>query len=59
METKGLKNKHVAKLCKVSEQTFSSWRQNKSQPRLDQAAIIAKAIDISVGELITWEEEDH
>ncbi|RFU70352.1 XRE family transcriptional regulator [Peribacillus saganii] len=52
MEQKGLKNKHLAKLCNVSEQTFSKWRQNKTQPNLEQAAIIARELNILVDELI-------
>lgn len=57
METKGGKNKYIAGLCGVSEQTFSKWRKNKTQPDLKSAAIIAKALLISVDNLINWEEE--
>lgn len=56
MEQKGLKNKHLAKLCKVSEQTFSKWRQNKTQPDLESADIIAKALSIPVDYLIKGRE---
>ncbi|MFJ8268548.1 helix-turn-helix transcriptional regulator [Peribacillus asahii] len=52
MDYRGIKNKHMAKLCQVSEQTFSKWRQNKTQPNLEQASIIAKELNISVDELI-------
>lgn len=56
MNERGLKNKYVAKACGVSEQTFSKWRQNKTQPSLTQGALIAKALNISVDELIKWGE---
>lgn len=57
MEKKGVKNKHLAKLCGVSETTFSKWRQNKTQPDLEAGAIIAEALSITVNQLIYGEEE--
>jgi transcriptional regulator with XRE-family HTH domain len=59
MEERGLKNKHVAKLCGVSETTFSKWRQNKTQPDLRAAAIIANALSVSVDDLIKKEEKKN
>jgi transcriptional regulator with XRE-family HTH domain len=56
MDKKGIKNKHIAKLCGVSENTFSKWRQNKTQPDIEDAAIIAEALSISVDQLIYGEE---
>lgn len=58
MIERGLKNKHIAKKCNVSEQTFSSWRKNKTQPDLHSAAIIAKELNLSVDDLYEWEEEE-
>jgi len=52
MNQRGLKNKYLANLCDVSEQTFSKWRQNKTQPALHHASIIAKELDISIDDLI-------
>lgn len=57
MDRKGLKNKHIAKICGVSETTFSKWRQNKTQPDLQYAALIAKTLNISVDKLIYGEAE--
>lgn len=57
MEKRGLKNKHIAKQCNVSEQTFSKWRQNRTQPDLRAAAIIAGELSITVDQLIYGEEE--
>lgn len=56
MDKRGIKNKHIAKLCGVSEQTFSSWKQNKTQPDLKSAAIIAEALSITVDQLIKGDE---
>ena len=57
MKEKGLKNRYLAKLCRVSEQTFSKWRKNKTQPDLESADIIAKALSIQVDDLIKKEGE--
>jgi transcriptional regulator with XRE-family HTH domain len=57
MEKRGLKNKYVSKRCGVSEQTFSKWRQNKTQPDLKSAFIIANVLSISVEQLINGEDE--
>ncbi|WP_262382938.1 helix-turn-helix transcriptional regulator [Bacillus infantis] len=56
MDSRGLKNKFVAKECGVSEQTFSKWRQNKTHPTLIQSAILAKTLGISVDDLIEWRD---
>lgn len=55
---KGLKKSHLAKECGVSNQTFSSWVQNKTQPDLKQSAIIARTLGISLDDLISWGEEN-
>ncbi|MFJ7680348.1 helix-turn-helix transcriptional regulator [Peribacillus sp. NPDC097198] len=56
MNTRGVKNKHLSKACNVSEQTFSKWRHNKTQPNLSHAAIIAKELGIMVDDLIKKED---
>lgn len=58
MEKLGRKNKHLAKLCDVSEQTFSKWRQNKTQPNIEQASIIAKELSITLEQLICGDKEE-
>lgn len=58
MDQKGVKNKHLAKKCGVSETTFSKWRQNKTQPDLEAASQIAKVLGISVDDLIEWRDND-
>ncbi|WP_423408004.1 helix-turn-helix transcriptional regulator [Heyndrickxia sp. MSNUG] len=59
MIKKGIKNTHLAKICKVSEQTFSKWRQNRTQPDIESAAIIAKALHITVDQLIFGEKKEE
>lgn len=56
-DKKGVKHKHLANACGVTIQTFSRWVNNKSQPDLKQSAVIARTLDISLDELISWEEE--
>lgn len=56
-DKKGVKHKHIAKECGVSIQTFSRWVNNHTQPDLKQSAVIARTLDISLDELISWEEE--
>ncbi|WP_041638037.1 helix-turn-helix transcriptional regulator [Anoxybacillus flavithermus] len=51
-EVKGMKYKVLAKQCGVSIQTFSSWVNNKTQPNLIQAHIIAKALGIEMEKLV-------
>ena len=58
MIKRGAKNKYLADLCSVSEQTFSSWRKNKTQPDLEQSATIAEFLNITVDQLIYGEEEE-
>ena len=59
MNEKGIKNKHLASLCNVSEQTFSRWRQNKTQPDLHHAWIIADTLSINIDDLINKNLEDQ
>ncbi|MGY6209746.1 helix-turn-helix transcriptional regulator [Cytobacillus firmus] len=55
---KGLKKSHLAKVCGVSNQTFSSWVQNKTQPDLKQSALLARTLGISLDDLISWREKE-
>lgn len=59
MEKRGLKNKHLAKLCGVSETTFSKWRQNKTQPDLKAASLIAESLSITMDQLVNGEEDNE
>jgi putative transcriptional regulator len=56
---KGVKHSHLAKLCKVSNQTFSRWVNNKSQPDIIQGFIIAKALNVRMEELIKEEKNER
>jgi putative transcriptional regulator len=48
---KGMKYSYLAKKCGVSNQTLSRWVNNKTQPDLRQAFILARALGITVDEL--------
>jgi len=50
-EQKGIKYSYLAKKCGVSNQTLSRWVNNKTQPDLKQAFILARALGIKVDEL--------
>jgi len=49
---KGVKFNYLAEKCKVSNQTFSRWVKNETQPDLFQAAIIAGELRVSIEDLI-------
>lgn len=57
LKVKGVKQNHVAKKMEVSEQTFSNWCRNITQPDLLQAYELARIIGVSIEELIEKEEE--
>lgn len=57
LKVKGVKQNHVAKKMEVSEQTFSNWCRNITQPDLLQAYELARIIGVSMEELIEKEEE--
>ncbi|MFL0365395.1 helix-turn-helix transcriptional regulator [Pseudobacillus sp. 179-B 2D1 NHS] len=54
---KGLKHRYLASCCGVSEQTFSRWVRNGTQPDLKQSFILAKLFGISVDDLGEYTEE--
>ncbi len=53
---KGVKKTHIAKICGVANQTVSSWSKNESQPDLNQGAIIADELGISLDDLVKRKE---
>jgi putative transcriptional regulator len=55
-KVKGIKHNYLAKACGVSEQTFSRWASNKTQPDLKQSAILARILGVSLDELIEEEK---
>lgn len=52
---KGVKQSHLAKVCGVSNQTFSRWATNKSQPNILQGYLIAKELNVKMETLIKEE----
>ena len=52
MTQKGLTQVELAKLANVSQNSISKWLNGESVPSIDKALSLAKALDLSVGELI-------
>ncbi len=57
-QKKGIKHSYLANKCGVSNQTFSRWATNKTQPDLEKAFILARELNILVGELGEFKEEE-
>lgn len=58
LREQGRTNRYVANKVGVSEQTFSSWVQNKTQPNIVQGQKIAQTLNITMEELIKKEPLD-
>lgn len=58
VKEKGFKKKHLAKKCGVSDQTFSNWCINKTQPDLKQSAALARILGITIDQLVEYKEEE-
>jgi putative transcriptional regulator len=54
IKEKGLIQRHVARKLNVSEQTFSKWCKNVTQPDLHQAYLIAEIMNIKVDDLCNY-----
>lgn len=52
MNERGLKQTDIAKLAKVSQNTISMWLKKSQSPNSQKLETLAKALNISVGELI-------
>jgi DNA-directed RNA polymerase alpha subunit len=50
-------HKRLAEICGVSQQTFSSWIKNKTQPDLIQSAVLSKELNIFIDDLVAEEKE--
>ncbi|MGJ9381551.1 helix-turn-helix transcriptional regulator [Salipaludibacillus sp. CF4.18] len=57
IKERGLTGKFLASKCEVSEQTFTSWRRNKTQPDLISAYTLSKLLRIEMEDLL--EEKDN
>ena len=55
LKEQGRTNRYVASKIGVSEQTFSSWVQNKTQPNILQGQRIAEVLNVEMEELIKKE----
>jgi putative transcriptional regulator len=55
---KGLRHNYLANECGVSIQTFSRWVNNKTQPDLEKAFILANIFGIQVDQLGEFQKEE-
>lgn len=55
-DSKGLTDYRVAQITGIGRSTFSDWKSGRSEPKADKLLAIAKALDISVEELINKKE---
>jgi transcriptional regulator with XRE-family HTH domain len=58
-DIKGIKHNHLAKECGVSIQTFSRWVNNKTQPDLEKAYVLARLLGIALDQLGEFKEEEN
>jgi transcriptional regulator with XRE-family HTH domain len=56
MKERGVKIKYISDNLRVSYQTVSNWKNNRSQPDLIQAAIISDLLKVPLEQLIKKEE---
>ena len=52
MTQKGLTQVELAKLAKVSQNSISKWLNGESVPSIDKAQSLARALGLSIGELL-------
>ncbi|MGG3737519.1 helix-turn-helix transcriptional regulator [Aeribacillus pallidus] len=58
IKARGLKQNHIAKKLGVTEQTFSNWCRNITQPDLIQSYELSKLLDVPMEELVEEEQEN-
>lgn len=59
IRARGLKQNHIAKQMGVSEQTFSNWCRNITQPDLLQAHQLSKILGVLMEDLIQEEGQEN
>jgi putative transcriptional regulator len=59
VKARGLKQNHIAKKMGVTEQTFSNWCRNVSQPDLLQSYQLSKLLGVPMEELVEEECENE
>jgi putative transcriptional regulator len=57
IKAKGLKQNHIAKSLGVTEQTFSNWCRNVTQPDLLQAYQLSKLLNVPMEDLVEEEND--
>ena len=56
-DAQNLKDAAVAKATGIARSTFTDWKTGRSEPKTEKLAKIADALNVSVGLLITGEDE--
>lgn len=58
LERKGLNQKDLCEMTKISESTMSKYLSSKKALRIDVVAKIAQALDVSIYQLLNLEEKN-
>ncbi len=56
-EERGLSQRQLAKMINTSQPIISAWENNMKYPLIDKAYDVAKALDISISQLLDCPEE--
>ncbi len=59
IKERGLIQRHIARKLNVSEQTFSKWCKNITQPDLKQAYLIADIMNLKLDDLCENKKSPH
>ena len=55
---RGLSQEALAEKVGVTRQTVSKWETGESLPDLEKAALLAEALEVSLDELVSFEQEE-
>lgn len=59
MKSKNVNGNEIAKICNVTKQTVSSWRNGTKIPRMDKVQILADHFGVLKSDLIEKKEPDY
>lgn len=51
-DAKGMTDADVAKITGIPRSTFTDWKSQRSNPKLEKLIKIAKALDVSIEEFV-------
>lgn len=52
----GITQPDLAEMCEVSPDTLRRWEWGKQEPRLGELLLLAKALGVDIGELVTGQK---